>query len=128
MDNLNKLRMAAGIPIVSGSHYTKKIVESEEKKSDDDGIKSKYKELLAKYDAKSVADLSDDDKVIAVLPGGTSDRLFNKHRTDQIDSFINGDKLYWWFSDTEIKKHSEHELVLNPLKEEPSIASSFCLP
>ncbi len=57
----------------------------------------------------------DDDKVVAVLPGGTSGRLFNRHRTNQIDSFINGGKLYWWFSDKEIKKHSEHQLILNPL-------------
>jgi penicillin amidase len=79
-----------------------------------------YYKFNKPYDAfvtaslRMVADLSDEDKVVAVLPGGTSGRLFNKHRTDQIDSFINGGKLYWWFSDREIKKHSKHELVLNP--------------
>ncbi len=80
-----------------------------------------YYKFNKPYDAyvtaslRMVADLSDDDKVVAVLPGGTSDRLFNKHRTNQIDSFINGGKLYWWFSDKEIKKQAEHELILNPL-------------
>jgi len=63
---------------------------------------------------RMVADLSDDDKVVAVLPGGTSGRLFNKNRTNQVDSFINGGKLYWWFSDKEIKNHSEHKLLLTP--------------
>jgi penicillin amidase len=63
---------------------------------------------------RMVVDLSDDDKVAAVLPGGTSGRLLSKHRTDQIDAFINGEKRYWWFSDTQIKNHSKHELVLNP--------------
>ena len=80
-----------------------------------------YYKFNKPYDAfvtaslRMVADLGDDDKVVAVLPGGTSGRLFNRHRTNQIDSFINGGKLYWWFSDKEIKKHSEHELILNPL-------------
>ncbi len=79
-----------------------------------------YYKFNAPYDAfvtaslRMVADLSDADKVVAVLPGGTSGRLLNEHRTDQIDAFINGEKRYWWFSDKEIKNHSKHELVLNP--------------
>jgi penicillin G amidase len=79
-----------------------------------------YYKFNKPYDAfvtaslRMVADLSDADKVAAVLPGGTSGRLMSKHRTDQIDAFINGEKRYWWFSDKEIQNHSKHELVLNP--------------
>ena len=79
-----------------------------------------YYKFNKPYDAfvtaslRMVADLGDDDKVIAVLPGGTSGRLFNRHRTNQIEAFINGGKLYWWFSDKEIQNHSDHKLILNP--------------
>ncbi|MBW2192644.1 MAG: penicillin acylase family protein, partial [Deltaproteobacteria bacterium] len=48
---------------------------------------------------RMVADLGDNDRVLAVLPGGVCGRLFDKHTTDQIDAYMNGDKMYWWFSD-----------------------------
>ncbi|MCJ7774734.1 MAG: penicillin acylase family protein, partial [Desulfobacterales bacterium] len=63
---------------------------------------------------RMVADLGDNDKILAVLPGGVSGRLFDKHMKDQVKSYMNGDKMYWWFSDTTIKKHEKHTLVLNP--------------
>jgi penicillin amidase len=63
---------------------------------------------------RMVADLSDDDKVAAVLPGGTTGRLFHPHTTDQIDAYMTGDKRYWWFSDQAIQKHTHSTLVLNP--------------
>ncbi len=63
---------------------------------------------------RMVADLGDPDKVLAVLPGGVSGRLFDKHGKDQIESFINGNKVYWWFSDAAIKAHTRNTLVLNP--------------
>ncbi len=63
---------------------------------------------------RMVADLADTDKVLAVLPGGVSGRLFDKHGKDQIEPFIDGSKMYWWFSDAAIKAHSRHTLVLKP--------------
>jgi len=63
---------------------------------------------------RMVADLGDNDKVLAVLPGGVSGRLFDPHTKDQIKAFIHGDKVYWWFSDTAIQKHSKTTLVLSP--------------
>ena len=54
-----------------------------------------------------------DEKVLAVLPGGVSGRLFDKHLKDQIESFTNGNKVYWWFSDAAIKAHCRNTLVLN---------------
>ena len=61
-----------------------------------------------------VADLSDPDKVLAVIPGGVSGRVFHPHARDQIDAFISGEKQYWWFSEKEIKAHTQSELVLHP--------------
>jgi len=63
---------------------------------------------------RMVADLADNDKVLAVLPGGVSGRLFDPHTKDQIKAFIHGDKVYWWFSDVAIKKHATTTLVLSP--------------
>jgi len=63
---------------------------------------------------RMVADLSDEDKVLAVLPGGVAGRVFYPHTTDQIKAFMNGEIKYWWFSDSAIKKHNKNVLVINP--------------
>ena len=64
---------------------------------------------------RMVADLGDEDKVLAVLPGGVSGRLFDSHHKDQIDPFMKGDTVYWWFSDKAIKAHAETTLFLKPV-------------
>ncbi|MEE9496658.1 MAG: penicillin acylase family protein [Desulfobacterales bacterium] len=61
---------------------------------------------------RMVADLGDDEKILAVLPGGVSGRLFDPHRKDQIKPYMNGDKVYWWFSDKAINAHGRHTLIL----------------
>ena len=63
---------------------------------------------------RMVADLGDEDKVLAVLPGGVSGRLFDSHHKDQIEPFMKGDTLYWWFSDKAIEAHTKAILVLKP--------------
>jgi len=63
---------------------------------------------------RMVADLSDDDKILAVLPGGVSGRFFNPHAKDQIKAFISGEKVYWWFSDKAIQEHKKSTLLLKP--------------
>lgn len=62
---------------------------------------------------RMVVDMSDNDKVLAVLPGGVSGRIFDKHYNDQTDAFMSGEKMYWWFSDEMIKSHTESTLALN---------------
>jgi penicillin G amidase len=61
-----------------------------------------------------VADLRDDEKILAVLPGGVSGRIFHPHARDQIGAFISGEKLYWWFSDQEIRRNAKSTLFLAP--------------
>jgi len=63
---------------------------------------------------RMVADLGDADKVMAVLPGGVSARLFDPHRDDQVEPFINGEERFWWFSDQAIRDHCRTSLVLKP--------------
>ncbi len=65
---------------------------------------------------RMTADLSDTDKVLAVLPGGIAGRVFHPHAKDQIPAFMEGEKVYWWFSDQEIQNNAEAVLTLTPPK------------
>jgi len=62
---------------------------------------------------RMVSDLGDPEKVLAVLPGGVSGRLFHPHTKDQLKPFISGEKVFWWFSDKAIQAHTRTTLVLN---------------
>jgi penicillin amidase len=63
---------------------------------------------------RMVADLGDPDKILAVLPGGVSGRMFTRHSRDQVEPFMKGEKLYWWFSDGQIAAHKKTEQTLAP--------------
>jgi penicillin amidase len=63
---------------------------------------------------RMVADLSDLEKVVAVLPAGVWDRTFSPHIMDQTKAFMDGKKLYWWFSDKALARHVTATLTLNP--------------
>jgi len=61
-----------------------------------------------------VADLADPDKVLAVIPGGVSSRLFDPHLNDQLPVWLAGDIGYWWFSDQAIAADTEMEMNFKP--------------
>lgn len=63
---------------------------------------------------RMVADLSDSEKVIAVINGGVTGRTFHPNFKNQIDTYHNGAKSYWWFSDKKIQEHKKSELSLVP--------------
>ncbi|TFH42653.1 MAG: penicillin acylase family protein [Chrysiogenales bacterium] len=63
---------------------------------------------------RMVADLGDPDRVLAVLPGGVSGRVFNPHTTDQIDAYMDGEIRYWWFSDKMIRENGKSSMILRP--------------
>jgi penicillin G amidase len=71
-------------------------------------------DVVVSASLRMVADLSDQDKVLAVLPGGVCGRLFHPHTKDQVEPFMNGDKVYWWFSDSAISEHAKTRLELMP--------------
>lgn len=56
---------------------------------------------------RMVADFADNEKVLAVIPNGVEGRIFGAHSRDQTDAFMNGEKLYWWFTDELLEKHHE---------------------
>jgi penicillin amidase len=63
---------------------------------------------------RMVADLADPEKVVAVLPGGVSGRVFDPHAKDQLDAFMSGEKRYWWFSEAAVEGHSKSRMTLEP--------------
>ena len=63
---------------------------------------------------RMVADLNDNEKVLAVISGGVVGRTFSPHFTDQIEAYMSGEKMYWWFSDEKIEEHARSELHLIP--------------
>lgn len=63
---------------------------------------------------RMVADLSDKEKILAVLPGGVSGRTFHAHQQDQVDDFMSGKNRYWWFSDNAIQADAKSTLILTP--------------
>ena len=64
--------------------------------------------------ARFVADLGDPDKVLAVVPGGVSSRLFDPHLNDQLPTWLSGDIGYWWFSDGAIAADTRQEMTFRP--------------
>ena len=61
-----------------------------------------------------VADLADEDKVLAVIPGGVSSRLFDPHLNDQLPVWLTGEIGYWWFSDKAIAADTKQEMRFSP--------------
>ncbi|WP_320044969.1 penicillin acylase family protein [uncultured Desulfobacter sp.] len=61
-----------------------------------------------------VADMGDDEKLMAVLPGGAAGRTFHPHQKNLIKGFMEGAVQYWWFSDAAIKAHAKNTLTLLP--------------
>ena len=61
-----------------------------------------------------IIDMADSEKVEAHIPGGTSERWFDPWNKNFLDSWLSGEKRYWWFSDTAITEHAEYELLLHP--------------
>ena len=61
-----------------------------------------------------IIDMADTEKVEAHFPGGASERWFDPWNKNFLDSWLSGEKRYWWFSDAAIADHAEYELLLQP--------------
>jgi len=61
-----------------------------------------------------IIDMSDSEKVEAHYPGGVSERWFDSWNKNFLDSWLSGEKRYWWFSDAAIESHAAYELILQP--------------
>ena len=81
--------------------------------------RAKYKfdkpyEVVFHSALRMVADMSDSEKVLAVVSGGSVGRTFSEHFNDQLPAYMDGTKSYWWFSPEKVEEHKVDELVLNP--------------
>jgi penicillin amidase len=61
-----------------------------------------------------VADMADDQKIMAVLSGGVVERQFHPHQKDQLDTWFAGELLPWWFDKQAIEAHATHRQTLTP--------------
>ena len=65
---------------------------------------------------RMVVDFADPDRIMAVIPGGVTGRLFHHHHKDRTSVFMSGDPEYWWFSDDAIHAHTVTTQTLIPGK------------
>jgi penicillin amidase len=63
---------------------------------------------------RMVVDLGQDDYVMAVLSGGQQARTFSPRQSDQLPDFFGGGVRYWWYSEAQIKAHTQGVWVLQP--------------
>ena len=61
-----------------------------------------------------VADLSDEQKIMAVVSGGVVERQFHPNQKDQLAAWFAGELLPWWFARSAIDEHAKHRQVLVP--------------
>jgi penicillin amidase len=61
-----------------------------------------------------VADLADDQKVMAVVSGGVVERQFHPHQKNQLDPWFAGELLPWWFERSAIEAHARQRQTLVP--------------
>lgn len=63
---------------------------------------------------RMVADMGDDEKIMAVMSNGVAGRQFHPHFKDQTEDYMDGTVRYWWFSDEKIASQAESEYRLVP--------------
>lgn len=61
-----------------------------------------------------VADLSDSEKVLAVIPGGVSGRYFSNSLNNQVGDWLAGRANPIWFDLKKVKQHAKTKLTLTP--------------
>ena len=61
---------------------------------------------------RMVADLSDTEKIMGVLSGGSAARIFHPYYKSQLESWKTGNWIPYWFSEEQINRHAQYTLVL----------------
>ncbi len=61
-----------------------------------------------------IADFSDSEKVMAAVSGGVAERQFGPHQTDQLEAWMDGRLLPWWFAPQAVEANARQVLVLKP--------------
>ncbi len=61
-----------------------------------------------------VADMSDDQKIMASISGGNASRQFHPYFKSHLDAWLNEELTPWWLDKSKILEHSKHQLTLKP--------------
>ena len=61
-----------------------------------------------------VADMADDEKILATIPGGTSGRYFDKSLANQTENWLSRKPNVIWFSQTAVEENTVTQLQLVP--------------
>lgn len=64
--------------------------------------------------ARIVADFSDDEKIMAVIPAGNVARQGHPWMMSQLSTYLEGKWIPWWRDETRIVEHAQHTLMLLP--------------
>lgn len=62
---------------------------------------------------RMVADLNDSEKMMGVLAGGSSSRIFHPYYKSQLETWKNDTWIPYWLSKDRILENSKHELILD---------------
>ena len=61
---------------------------------------------------RMVADMNDTEKIMGVVPGGNSARIFHPYYKSQLEQWKTGAWIPYWFSEEKILEHAQYELIL----------------
>ena len=61
---------------------------------------------------RMVADMSDDEKMIGILSGGSASRIFHDYHVSQLQKWHKGEWIPYWISKEKVFEHSKFQLTL----------------
>lgn len=62
---------------------------------------------------RMVADMSDDEKIMGVVSGGSAARVFHPYYKSQLEAWKNETWIPYWFSKDKVLENARHELTLD---------------
>ena len=78
-------------------------------------VKNKEREFDTSWFSsfRMVADMNDDEKIMAVLSGGSAARIFHPYYKSQLEQWKIGEWIPYWISKEKVLEHSEYQLILD---------------
>jgi penicillin amidase len=77
-------------------------------------IKNKEREFDTSWFSsfRMVADMNDDEKMMGILSGGSTARVFHPYYKSQLEKWKTGEWIPYWISKEKVLEHAEYELIL----------------
>ena len=61
---------------------------------------------------RMIADMSDNEKIMGIIAGGSSARVFHPYYKSQLEKWNTKEWIPYWFSKEKIEEHAKYELIL----------------